>query len=63
MKQPITIADLSYDGVSNKTHAFVETLEFSQWFWISGRLNEAKFATMIRPTVERLRVELGKGVV
>ena len=58
MEQPITITDLSYDSLSNKTHAFVEIPEFSQWFWISGKLNETQFKRIISPTVQRLAAEV-----
>ena len=45
---------IEYDARSNKTHVRVQTLEFTDWFWVSGRFaSEKTLLAMLAPVIER----------
>jgi len=52
------VLSVKYDARTNKTHVRVQTLEFTDWFWVSGRFaSEKTLLSMLAPVIERKLAE------
>lgn len=49
----IKILEFSYDAVTHRTHALIQTPEFTDWYSCSGQVNQKDFLAIIAYYVEQ----------
>ena len=57
----MTVLQHEYDGVANKTHVRVQTKEFTDWFWIAGKMAAPAALACLAPIIEARLAEFHTG--
>lgn len=57
----MTIQNYHFDERSNKTHVQVATKEFTEWYWVSGRIPQTAIFAVLTPVINARLVEFAIG--
>ncbi len=58
----LKVIEFDYDSHCNKTHLRIETSEFTDWYWVGGKVTRLEALELLTPMIHRQLGEFRSGL-